>query len=189
MGGAAVRLFIAIPVDDSGRNILVSAMKSMSTTADAVKWVHPGNLHLSLVFLGEIEENRVPVITERVRHATENQPSFTLSFTGISHFGPAAHPKVIFSPVTGDTGTVRHLQERIVTSLSGIYQPDRRPYTPHITLGRGKKGCRVSGDAYSAAGQSVQGTFDVRTCILYKSVLQKEGPVYTEIHSFPLCVA
>jgi 2'-5' RNA ligase len=130
------RLFIAVPIDESVRSNL--ARVGTAAEARGVRWVLPDNLHLTLAFLGEVEERRLPLLEDAVYAATEAESTaLHLGAQGIGAFPSEAAVKVLWAGVVGEVARLIALRQRLVVTLKREgFDVDPQRYHPHITLAR-----------------------------------------------------
>ena len=130
------RLFIAVPVDDSVR----SNLARVGTAADVrgVRWVEHDNLHLTLAFVGEVEEGPVAELEDAVYEATEGEDSpLHLRAQGLGAFPNEEAAKVLWAGVDGEVPRLIALQQRLVAELKRAgFAVDPKRFHPHITLAR-----------------------------------------------------
>lgn len=164
----AVRTFVALHLDEAIRRRIDARV---DRSLKGVRWVCGRPIHLTLKFLGEVEESRVPTLREAL--ACVRMAPFEIRVRGIGSF-----PRVIWA---GVEGPVASLAERIEAACIPLgFAREDRPFKPHATIGRVKKGrVRCESDADFGAQR-------VESFALMKSDLRPEGPVYTELETFPV---
>lgn len=129
------RLFIAVPVDDSVK----ANLERVGTAANArgVSWVGPANMHLTLAFLGDVEERRVPEVEDVMYAATEDVGALQLRAQGLGAFPDERSARVMWAGLDGDVPQLIELQARLVRQLrSAGFEVDSKKFRPHITLAR-----------------------------------------------------
>lgn len=125
-----LRLFIAIDLPDDVRRKL----STLASPLPGVVWSRPEQLHLTLRFLGAIDETKVPALEEAL--ATVRCASFELTVAGCGLFPMDGLPRVIWASLR-PTGQLLHLRQQIDDALLGLsLPPDKEAFNPHITLGR-----------------------------------------------------
>ena len=153
---------------------------------EKIKWVEDHNIHITLKFFGETEENRIPEITNVLHSVATSTHPFEISLQKLGIFGSSYNPKVIWigiHPYAELAETMRRLQTGL--KLTG-YEPDRQNLVPHLTLGRIK---------YLSDRSYFQQTIDeyknissvsqqVNSFHLFESILKREGPVYISLKEF-----
>jgi RNA 2',3'-cyclic 3'-phosphodiesterase len=149
-----------------------------------VKWVRPENIHLSLKFLGDVEEAREPELREALRRAagarSEPRP-LTLQITGFGVFPDYHRPRVVWAGVTPEPGLelLQHAVEQAFAPLG--FPTEARAFRPHVTLGRAARDARPGdfrGLEEILAGTDFDATVTVAEVDLMQSTLQPSGPVY-----------
>lgn len=130
------RLFIAVPVDESVRHILGRVGTAAGTSG--VRWVEPDNLHLTLAFLGDVEERRLPEVEDAVFAATASNASpLHLRAQGIGAFPTETAARVLWAGVAGDVPRLVDIRDKLVAELRGAgFEIDPQRFHPHITLAR-----------------------------------------------------
>jgi len=175
------RLFIAIdppvPVRD--------ALMRLCHGVPGAKWVAPEQLHLTLRFIGEVDNGLFDDIADALGEVAA--PAFTLALDGVGHFPPRGAPRVLWAGVA-DGDPVRRLHGRIETRLQRLgLAPDRRNFAPHVTLARLKQAPLIKVRDYLAlnAGFATE-AFPVDEFHLYSSRLGSAGAAHRVEASYPL---
>lgn len=190
------RTFIAVRLPDAIRAQLALQIETLKPRLPAmVRWVAPESLHLTLAFLGELDDVRLAAADEATAVAAREGAPFTLALTHLGTFGPARAPRVIWAGVSGDIAALGNPQDRLATELElrGFPREDR-PFSPHLTLARIKEplppntAATLSGLLHSAPAE--RGSWQVHELCVMKSDL-RTGPTrtatrYTCLHAYPL---
>jgi 2'-5' RNA ligase len=149
-----------------------------------VKWVRPENIHLSLKFLGEVEERREPELVAALNQASgsrgEPRP-LTLQLTGFGVFPDYHRPRVLWAGITPEPGLelLQHAVEQAFAPLG--FPTEARAFRPHVTLGRAARDARprdFKGLEAILAALDFDATVTVAEVDLMQSTLQQDGPVY-----------
>jgi 2'-5' RNA ligase len=165
------RLFLAVDIPAAYKQTL-SAMQSRLPGA---RWSSPQQMHLTLHFLGDMPLEPVQRALESVQ-AT----GFSLSLSGVGTFPNRGKARVLWAGVD-ESEPLLVLHQKLGEALQTVgYQPDKRPYHPHITLARFRQPPPQEAlQAYLATHQAFKtATFSVKDCILYESQLGSDGAVY-----------
>lgn len=151
-----------------------------------VKWVRPESIHLSLKFLGEVEETRTPELRTALQRAArggsgaEPRP-LTLQITGFGVFPDYHRPRVLWVGVTPEPG-LELLQHGVEQAFAPLGFPtEARAFRPHVTIaraGRDAKPREFAGLEELLAGVDFDETVTVPDVDLMQSTLKPEGPVY-----------
>jgi len=131
-----MRLFAAIPVPDMIKDYAWEIKNKLDDGLYDIKWVEYENYHLTLKFLGEVEERKVQAIKDRLQMAAEASPAFSISFGGLGFFPHRNRPRVIWLGARGELAKADFLGERMDTYLqeAGFEEEKKRSF--HLTLGR-----------------------------------------------------
>ncbi|MGW1531684.1 RNA 2',3'-cyclic phosphodiesterase [Streptomyces aureus] len=185
-----MRLFAAVlPPADAVRELAreVDLLQRMPG-ADALRWTGRPGWHFTLAFYGEVAEEIVPDLEERLGRAAHRTEPFPLALHGGGHFGDRA----LWAGAAGDRETMRLLADRAGAAgrKAGVEMEEHRHYRPHLTVARS----RASADfkPYVAALDAFAGTgWTVRELCLVRSNLPvsgvpREQPRYETVASWPL---
>lgn len=179
------RIFIAIDINKN--KILTRLIESFKLMLkdEKIRWVNPENMHLTLAFLGDNDDENINKVVEIINKTVPEYNSFEISFKSLGVFKNIRQPQVIWIGIEAPE-SLYDLREKICAELkeSGLYQ-DKKPFRPHLTLGRMKY--LTSRDALSDILKS-SGIHDlpaqiVNEIILYESILKAHGPVYKPLET------
>jgi 2'-5' RNA ligase len=184
MGRLKLRTFIALPLDDTLRRRVVAVQQEFADAGGDVKWVEPENLHVTLLFLGEVDALEVVEICRAVRGVVAPIKPFTLSASGVGAFPNLRRPRTLWVGVEEGREELVALHDGIEDALLklGAYRREDREFTPHITLGR------VHGDATPELREALKraadwhgGTQLLREVHVMSSELTPDGPRYNVV--------
>ena len=184
-----MRTFLGIGLPDGVRDAVASATARLRGLQAPVSWTAPGNLHITLIFLGEIDPGQVPVIENAARAVASGSGPFSLTAEGVGAFPGTRYPRILWVGILEPLELVRQLQQNIQDALSGAgFPPEDRPFHPHITVGR------VRGALPPAWGERFIGEFSgrrfgvvpVSSFTLYESRPGPGGAVYIPLSDFRL---
>jgi len=184
-----IRSFLAIELPKTILQKIEEVQRDLRSTHGDVRWVIPEKIHLTLKFFGNIEELRIDPISKSIEGVIQNTPPFFLKVKGVGAFPHLKNPRVIWMGLAEGRETLLSFQKQIETLLEEIgFQPEDRPFHPHLTLGR----MRSSRGKEELAGRMEKfkeeefGTFRVEKVILFKSDLKPTGPIYTSLKEMRL---
>lgn len=183
-----MRTFIAIEISPGVHKRLAEAQDRLRAARCAVKWVKPELIHLTLRFLGDIEDDALGGLEQLLASAVEEVDPFELTVSGLGAFPERGAPRVVWAGVQ-DAGSLTVLHSRIEAGVRRLgFEPDDHPFAPHLTVGRVKE--PRGADALRAlieAGAATQfGSSPVRDLALMLSTLSPSGPTYTPLRRRPL---
>jgi 2'-5' RNA ligase len=148
------------------------------------------NLHVTLLFLGEVVDRDVPTLCQAVADCCAQHEPFILSVETVGCFPNPRRPRTIWAGVGAGTQEVCALHDALEPPLLalGCYRREERQYTPHITLGR-VKGDRPTDRLATALARQAgwrAGETEVREVRVLSSELTPKGPIYTVLSRAPL---
>jgi 2'-5' RNA ligase len=180
---ARFRMFIAVDFGKAIRDRVVALQEVLARTGVEVKWVEPENLHVTLLFLGEVEDRTVPAVCRVVADCCQQRAAFPMTVAKAGCFPNPRRPRVLWVGIGEGTPELCALHDALEPPLLelGCYRREERHYTPHITLGRVKSdrpteklAAALAKHADWQAGQTV-----VPEVLVMSSELTPTGPVYT----------
>lgn len=176
-----MRTFLAINLNAGLKQALGKIIRTLAAGGADVKWVEEQNLHLTLKFLGDTDQELLPDITSAVQQNLKAFHPFELILAGTGVFPPRGNPRVIWVGVKGDLNNLFELQRKTETALAGLgFAPENRKFSPHLTIGRIRSNRGVSRlpdlPAELAAGGI--GRFTAESVDLMESRLSPQGPTY-----------
>jgi RNA 2',3'-cyclic 3'-phosphodiesterase len=181
---ASGRLFLSIELPDYVRAGL-GRLQHRYGKVDGLAWTPPEKLHITLIFLGEVEEERQRELGRRLS-AVQVQPFF-VGLEGLGVFPRKGHPRILWAGLEKADPRLFQLHgnvEQLTINLG--FEPERRRYAPHVTLAR----ClpRAEGAVtHILKTEADFGTapFQVNSFFLYASQLSSEGAIYTRLLEVP----
>ena len=185
-----LRAFLAFDLPEFVQTRLAALVHDLRSYDDAVRWTEPGKFHVTVAFLGSVDETTLlgPVSNCIAALTTATKP-VALECQGIGVFPNWKYPRVIWAGFSGETEPLMQLHEHLAAVLPefGIANDDRA-FRLHLTLGRAKalKGASPLVKRVESLGPVSFGEATIDQLILYKSQLTKAGPIYTPLTAFPL---
>jgi 2'-5' RNA ligase len=177
-----IRTFIAVDIGKAIRDRAVALQETLAKSTSDVKWVEPENIHVTLLFLGEVDEREVPAVCRAVADQLREQPAFSLSVEGVGCFPNSRRPRVLWIGVGEGTQELCAIHDTLEPPLLdlGCYRREERKYTPHITLGRVKTDRPADRLAQALAQQAGWrgGQTVVNEVHVMSSKLGSHGPAY-----------
>jgi RNA 2',3'-cyclic 3'-phosphodiesterase len=184
----AVRLFVAVNLPNRLRDRLGSALRPLAELPE-IRAVRHDALHLTLHFLGHVEEQRIAAVTAALVQAAADIDRFSLELGGMGAFPNQRRPRLWWVGI-GASPVLDRLRSRVVAEMTAAgYPADEAPFRPHVTVGRVRhSSSRATLDTMMrlAAEFTFQERFEVATVDLMQSELRREGPRYTVVARVPL---
>jgi 2'-5' RNA ligase len=174
-----MRLFAAVPVPDPAREQILKLLGRLREGGWPVRWVHDEGLHMTIKFFGEVASERLDVIGEALRFATDGAGPLPLRLGELGAFPSRSRPRVLWVGIEGPP-TLELLQDRIERGCEALgFPPEGAPFQPHVTLGRVREGQRLPpGGLEDHADGFERVAFVAGELVLYESVLTTGGPRY-----------
>ncbi len=183
----AIRSFIAIelPGEIQARlNEIINQMKPELT--GAIRWAPPGNIHLTLKFLGDVSPSNLEILKRVLESLSSKQDEFEIQIAKIGAFPSVKRPRVVWVGVDAPPA-LKVLQQSVENEAKKLgYPAEERPFSPHLTLGRVNHHAvseEISKVTEILSGIQVNqiGSFTVHHLTLFKSELKPGGSVYTPL--------
>lgn len=177
------RTFIAVEIARPIRNKLVALQGELGRTVSGVKWVEPENIHLTLVFLGEVDDREIPTVCRTAQESASHMTPIVATVRGVGCFPHARRPRVVWVGIDRGSQELIALHDALESPLEQLgYRREDRRYTPHVTLGRINSD-RIATQNLTAAIHRlagwVGGDMTVTEIQIMGSELGSNGPVYT----------
>jgi 2'-5' RNA ligase len=175
-----IRLFVAIDLPDE----VAEPLARLQTGVPGARWQTREQLHLTLRFIGEVDERDAAAIDDAL--AAIHEPRFTLELKTVGAFG-GKNPRALWAGVAANDA-LKHLQRKIETALQRLgLEAEERKYTPHVTLARlrGTPPGAVM-DYITDHALYASGPFEARAFTLFSSHLSPNGSIYTPERVYPL---
>jgi 2'-5' RNA ligase len=183
-----MRLFVAVNLPDDVRRGIWTAAERLRRADLPVRWVEPDGIHLTLKFLGEVEQSRREEIEAGLAAAVRGARPFQMPMADFGAFPSVERPRVIWVGCEGvpPLELLQHHLEREMERLG--FAVEGRPFRPHLTLGRARKDGRPAQFRRLGpllAGLSYDGETLVRSVELMESRLGSNGAQYRPLRSIP----
>ena len=176
------RLFVALSLPDTVRDIVAQLAEPLP----GVNWTRPEQLHVTLRFLGGVEDERIPALIERLEPV--HVEPFILPLEGVGTFPPKRPPRVLWLGVGKGHPRLFQLRQRLDDALlSTGLQLDVRTFHPHITLARCAENAAAAVAGWSQRHRDASAPpFRVEAFDLFSSELRPSGAVHTLKRRFAL---
>lgn len=175
------RLFVALELPE----IVVGALERHQNGLPGARWIDPENFHLTLRFIGEVDPSQAEDIHDAL--SLVRAQGFTLRLSHFGAFGSGGRPRSLWVGVQ-KSEPLNRLKARIDHVLRSVgVAPDRRKYSPHVTLAR-LKGVSEPRLAAFVGARAIETdlAFPVNRFVLFSSFLASGGAIYTPMADYPL---
>lgn len=181
-----MRLFAAVNLPPALRQAIHAAAAPLRDTGLPVKWVDPEGVHLTLKFLGNVADDRVPDLGAALDRACAGMRGFTVALAGFGAFPSARHARVVWlgCEAAPPLELLQHAVEREYAALG--FPVEGRPFRPHLTLGRARARGGVSGLETVLEATAFDAPWTVTAVDLIESMLGRAGARYASRHRVAL---
>ena len=194
-----IRAFLAVELNEDLKKSLVQVQQDLKQrlgrdlTKDVrISWVQPSSIHLTIKFLGDIDEALVEPMRRALEEMLKEHQAIHIPIERLGVFPHAQQPRALWVGASeewerGEDAKRLAALHRSVEDCCELldFAPESRPLSPHLTLARIKAGERHLGQALAKSGVMDRplsvGTLAVESVVLMKSELRPAGPVYTKL--------
>jgi 2'-5' RNA ligase len=179
-----MRLFVALELSEDVKHQLATFQADLAARLDSssMRWTKPEQLHLTLLFLGEVPVDRLPSVEASLARAARGSPPLTLATQGLGVFPSERRPSVLWVGVGGDLEALRALQRQVALEFAWLGLADDKRFRPHLTLARVK---RFAGPL-SLEGVAPPLNWRAAQLALFESTLSPQGARYRRLNAFDL---
>jgi 2'-5' RNA ligase len=194
-----IRAFLAVELGEDLRKRMALAQEDLRQLLDRkasrevrIAWVRPASIHLTIKFLGDIDEQLVEPLREGILRAVAGHRAIHVPIERLGCFPRPQQPKVLWVGASDrweqgeEAGRLQSLHAAVEACCRSFgFAREERPFSPHLTLARVKAGERLVGQLLAKAGVMDRplplGTLAVGSVVLMKSELRPSGSVYTKL--------
>ena len=190
------RLFFAVMLPASAHTdaLRVQTRLRAAMGAEGLRWSGPEQMHVTLKFLGDVDEAQIALVEEAGAQAAMQAGAFRLGLGGVGVFPAQRNPQTLWLGIAGDVPLLTRLAECLEREIAERgFAPESKPYRPHLTLARAKtrdgeemiaKTLPTLRDADLFGSEP--SAFEVADFALIHSELRQSGPLYTVLKTFAL---
>ncbi len=182
-----MRTFLALPIDkDTKKKINAYIEKFKKEIKSKIKWVEEENLHFTIFFFGEIDNNISQKIINLIETKRVNFKPFKVEIKSISFFPNEKNPRVIFLDISKGEKEMKEIYNSLFPDLNKILKLKKENFVPHLTIGR-VKDILFEEDIKKLTSEK----FDIKEFLInkitfFESKLTPERPIYKSIKDFDL---
>jgi len=188
---SSIRCFIGLPLPEAWQQGLDAlALRLAGRLASRISWTRPGNWHVTLKFLGEVEQSRLPGIHEALR-GVDFTP-FMLRLGAAGSFSSRGAPRTLWAGLSEGAEACSQLAGKVDRALAQCgFEVQARDFRPHVTLGRVKQA--AGGDDWEIVRQELAeglcgaafAPARAEEFVSWRSILGPQGPKYLALSRFP----
>ena len=186
----AIRSFLAFELPVDIKRIIMTVSEDVRQLPLNVRWVNVDNIHITTVFMGDVQEEQIGPIQDVVKDVCQGYGPFSIAIKGLGIFGSRRNPRVLWIGLDGAIDRMGYFRDDLQKGLRpfGIKEEKRR-FKPHLTLGRFRKGARTGthlDDLLSKYYDLTSPECIIEELVLFKSDLKPGGAVYSKLNGWPL---
>lgn len=186
----SIRAFLAFELPPAIKEQVRHVSEELKRSKMDVRWVRPENIHLTVVFLGNVREGDISAMAREIEHVSCGFHPFEICLKGIGIFPDRRRPRVLWVGYDGDIERMATLREVLYERLMPFeIKEEKRQFKPHLTLGRfrnpGRRRTLLDDVIKQHEGLSSP-SFKAGELVLFKSELRPQGPEYTKLYSWPM---
>jgi len=178
-----MRLFIAVEIKQIPT--ILSFINNVKQINADIKLVEPENIHLTLAFLGEIEDSKLSTIEDSMNLVKFSK--FNIVLRGTGAFPSISRPRVIWIGIEKGFNYIKNIRAQLVDNLkiNGIKPENDKEFVPHITVGRvkGPRNLSELSNFIIKNANELYGEMEVNEIKLFKSILTPKGPIYDVLYA------
>ena len=175
-----IRAFVAVDLEPQTVQKIAEAIVRLRPRIPGIRWLPPANFHLTLKFLGNVDEAKIAPIAAALERDLYPFSCFTINAKGLGVFPDLKRPRILWVGLIGDELNVLASKvERVLIPFG--FAAEKRAFTPHLTVGRWRQfkgSSKELGDEIAKWSGHDFGRSNVGEVILFQSVLEPEGAVY-----------
>ena len=181
-----MRLFVALDLPEPVHHAITELIAKLQPKSRAARWIKPENLHITLKFIGHVENEKLSPIQTALSSIRIAQ-SVELHFRGMGFFPNEHRPRAFWCGISSSPN-LAELAANIDRALVPLgIEPETRPFTPHLTLARFKSDEGIREVVHTATDMKSTdfGSATETNFHLYESLLKSTGAQYNRVASFP----
>jgi 2'-5' RNA ligase len=185
-----IRTFLAVEVPAGLQQKAAAVVRALGTGQEAIRWVDPQNIHVTVKFLGDVEDAEIYEVCRVTAEAIADLQPFRVACRGVGAFPNPQRARTVWLGIDDSAGNFEQLHRRVDDALARLRYPrEVRRFQPHLTLGRVRHGKRPAADLTARIREQADvelGEIDVDELTVFSSELTPDGPVYTALSHAPL---
>jgi RNA 2',3'-cyclic 3'-phosphodiesterase len=181
------RFFVALEIGSNAQGLVADQQERLAQTmrASTVRWTKRDQLHITLVFIGEVSDERAAPLVEAMRVPLRHPP-FRFALGGLAAFPSRGAPRALWIGVKSGAEQVIHVQQLVADRLEALgVERERRPFSPHLTLARWKDSRPSDRPRTTTASPATIATVDAHAVTLFQSRVSSAGSTYTALVECP----
>ncbi|MBE0478040.1 RNA 2',3'-cyclic phosphodiesterase [Candidatus Aerophobetes bacterium] len=184
-----MRVFIAVELPQQVKKEIAAIQNKITDTTNKIKWVSPASMHITLKFLGEVQEKRLDKVFDISQGVADKFNPFSVEIKGTGAFPETGNPKVLWVGIKEGSAELARMAAELEKELfKDGFPGERKKWTPHITLGRVKqlKDTHSIKELIGKEKETSGGKMKVEEIVVLQSQLTPQGAIHTPLKRFSL---
>lgn len=186
-----IRSFLAFELPGDTKKTIARVWGEMNAYSLNIRWIKVDNIHLTVVFMGNVPQELITPMGEMTAQVCRKYGPFQIALKGVGVFPHMRRPRVLWIGLDGDIQRMADFRGRIQQKMKSFcIKQDRRPFKPHLTMGRFRKGSTGGQQHLHSLIAAYDGLASQRAelneLVLFRSDLKPNGAVYTRLNAWPL---
>jgi RNA 2',3'-cyclic 3'-phosphodiesterase len=185
-----IRSFLAFELPPEIKDQVRKISEDLKRSKMDVRWVKPDNIHLTIVFLGDVREGDISAIVREIEQVCFGFHPFDVFLNGLGLFPDKKRPRVIWAGYNGDIERMSGLRDVLHERLAPFdIKEEKRTFKPHLTLGRFRNPAKADpqlDEILLRYKDFSSPNFQVGELVLFRSELKPQGPEYKKLESWPM---
>ena len=177
-----LRLFVATEVPQDVRSAVAEAVAPLRERFPRARWVPAQNQHVTLKFLGSTYPRLFDWVSTTVGEVVSRHESFATRVADLGAFPNARRARVLWAGLDDAGSAFARLAGALDEALSKEFAPEKRAFTPHLTIARFEPPVALDPDEIAFESER----FEVGRVVLFRSHLRRPAPVYEPVQTYPL---
>lgn len=185
---AKIKSFVAIKLPNQQKRKIRNVLNRFSHVPN-LNLIETEGLHITLNFVGNVDDVEVPTLCKRIANASEEFLDFPVQLSGFGGFPSLEKPRVFWIGVDKGSDTLIELNASFRSEIEDLGFLQEQRYTPHLTIARTKQkpiSQNEKEDLKTAIERLEFDEFNVEEIVVFSSVAEKNGPVYVPLSTIRL---
>jgi 2'-5' RNA ligase len=184
-----IRSFLALPISGGVKEKLKHILLDLQLIQADVKWVKLENIHLTLKFLGDVDEDRLECVADILKKCCPGFVPCAAQLIAIGAFPDLRHPKILWGALDDSNKKILAYVDVLEGEMARSgFTKEERPFKPHLTIGRVRSNTNLNQLIHAIRKitfeDKIEQVFD--KIILFKSTLTSQGPEYEVLKEFKI---
>ena len=186
----AIRSFLAFELPHETKRAVAGVLKDVRNSGLNARWVKVDNIHLTVIFIGNIGAQDVPAIGDEVKEVSSEYAPFHISLRGLGVFPNPRRPRVLWVGLDCEIERMTRFRDDLQNRLKPFgLKEEKRSFRPHLTLGRFREPVRGHGqldDLISRYSDFRGPVSELGEFVFFQSLLKPGGAEYSRLGTYPL---